>query len=104
MNTKFHPNTTYKKILTSFFYYCWVVKCVIPQARKSAKRVGYHKFQSTPISCSLKFKPLTYTTTHENMEWDNFPNFFNPITISGLLLCYYLSFPNLTHFLFSWFD
>jgi len=84
MNTKFHPYTIYNETFKKFLDYSWIVKCVIPQARKSAKRVGYHKFQSTPISCSLKFMPLTYTTTYENLEWDNFPIFFYLITISGL--------------------
>ncbi len=95
MNTKFHPYTIYKENFNKFSDYCWVVKCVIPQARKSAKRVGYHKFQSTPISCSLKFTPLTYTTTYGNLEWDDFPIFFNPITISGLTEYYVI----LDHFL-----
>jgi hypothetical protein len=97
MNTKFHPYTISKENFNKFLDYWWVVKCVIPQARKSAKWVGYHKLDSTPISCSLKFMPLTYTKTHENLEWDYFPNFFNPITTSGLIEYYVI----LGHFLTS---
>jgi hypothetical protein len=81
MNTKFHPYTIYKENFNKFLDYCWVIKCVIPQTKKSAKRVGYHKIQSTPISCGLKFTPLAYTTTYENLEWEDFPTFFIPLLL-----------------------
>ncbi len=95
MNTKFHPYTIYKENFNKFFNYRWVVKYVITQARKSAKRVGYYKFQSTPISCRLKLTPLTYATTYENLEWDHFPIFFYLITINRLTEYYVI----LDHFL-----
>jgi hypothetical protein len=65
----------YKEIFTNFICYCWIVKYVVTHVRNNAKEAGHYKFQHVLISHILKFT-LTTCTTYENLNWEDFANFF----------------------------
>jgi hypothetical protein len=70
----------YKEIFT-FLCYCWVTKYVVRHVRNNAKEVGHYKFQHILVCHILKFTLTTCTTTYENLNWEDFANFFDVINV-----------------------
>jgi hypothetical protein len=71
----------YKEIFTNFLCYCWVAKYVVRHVKNNAKEVGHYKFQHVLICHILKFTLTTCTTTYQNLNWEDFANFFDVINV-----------------------
>ncbi len=75
-------NNLYKEKYVKFLYYQWVAKHVVIQVGNDARKVGHCKFQRALASCSLRFTHTTCTTTNQNLEWEDFVDFFHLIDIT----------------------
>jgi hypothetical protein len=68
-------------MLSSYTINGWPTHVVI-QVGNDGKKVGHCKFQHALASCSLKFTHTTYTTTNQNLEWEDFVDFSHLIDIT----------------------
>jgi hypothetical protein len=95
----------YKENFNKFIYFRWIAKSIILVVRKSAKIVGHGKFFRAQAQHTIRYTPITCTTTiDEDLDCTNFVNIFNLINTNVLTHKYgYHKYPKLTHFLFSWF-
>jgi hypothetical protein len=72
-------------------------------SRKRCRIVGHCKFQHALASCSLRLTHITCTTTNQNLEWEDFADFFHLIDITwGTQKTCYWSILDLINFLYSW--
>jgi len=96
----------YKENFNKFIYFRWIAKSIILVVRKRAKIVGHGKFLRAQAQHTIRYIPIAYTTTiDEDLDWINFVNIFDLINTNVLTHKYGLhKYPELTHFLFSWFE
>ncbi len=94
----------YKESFNKFIYFCWIV--VILVVRKSAKIVGHCIFLRAQTQHTIRYTLIACTTTNdEDLDKIDFANIFDLINTNVLTHEYGLhKYPELTHFLFSWFE
>jgi hypothetical protein len=81
--------------------YRWIQKSIVQNvASRSFKRA---RDQLNHIDCSYTFLPIACTTIENDLDWDDFVEFYKlSYSIVAILKHVIAKFPNLLHFLDSW--
>jgi hypothetical protein len=81
--------------------YCWIQKSIVQNvASRSFKRA---RDQLNHIDCSYTFLPTACTTLGDDLDWDDFVEFYKlSYSIVAILEHVITNFPNFLHFLDSW--